>query len=228
MSEGGTVRVELGWVNAYLVPVPDGFVLVDTGRRATRKRLLATLAAAGCTPANLRLIVLTHGDSDHTGSAAFLHREWHAPLAMHELDVPMLAQGDMLASRPHVTGWRRGVLGGLMNLMGPKGDDRARPDVLLGDGRRLDEWGWAATAYSLPGHSEGSLGIITDGGDFFCGDLLENRSRPSIGSIRDSLEEMRASARRALELGAKTAYPGHGRPFPMSELKDVGPASDSH
>lgn len=222
MTASRVVEIPLGWVNAYLVSAADGFVLVDTGRRGTRNRLLEALAANGCDPSSLRLIVLTHGDTDHAGSCAYLRREWGVRVAMHTADVPMVSAGTMLASRPHITGWRRSIVGGLMQLMGPAEKDRFEPDVLLGDGERLDEWGLAATAYNLPGHTEGSLGVITDDGDFFCGDLLENRGTPRIGSIVDSAEEMRASAMRARDLGAVTVYPGHGRPFAMNELVGLG------
>jgi hydroxyacylglutathione hydrolase len=39
----------------------------------------------------------------------------------------------------------------------------------------------------------GSVGILTAGGDLFCGDLLENYDRPALNSIMDDLAAANAS-----------------------------------
>ena len=66
----------LASVNSYLVAANTGFALIDTGKPEKRSDLDARLSSAGCKPGDLRLIVLTHGDYDHAGNAAFL-REKH-------------------------------------------------------------------------------------------------------------------------------------------------------
>ena len=53
-------------------------MLIDTGKPEKRADLVARLERAGCRPGDLRLIVLTHGDYDHAGNAAYL-RESTAP-----------------------------------------------------------------------------------------------------------------------------------------------------
>ena len=85
--------ISLWMVNCYLLTTDAGHVLVDTGVAPSRPLLLRRLAAAGCTRDTLRLVVLTHGDYDHTGNAAYLRRRWHAPIAAHPGDSGPVGQG---------------------------------------------------------------------------------------------------------------------------------------
>ena len=90
----GIIPMDLGGVNCYLAKGENGFVLFDTGGHLVtdkvftnrHERLLRELDAAGCRPGNLKLIVLTHGDSDHAGNAAYLRERFHTKIAMHAGD----------------------------------------------------------------------------------------------------------------------------------------------
>ena len=62
--------ISLDFVNAYLVKAKEGFLLIDTGLPNHRERLEKELLSAGCLPDTLKLIILTHGDWDHTGNAS--------------------------------------------------------------------------------------------------------------------------------------------------------------
>jgi len=61
---------KLGGVNCYLIETDTGYILIDTGGSNRRTDLEKELESAGCQTGNLKLIVLTHGDFDHTGNAA--------------------------------------------------------------------------------------------------------------------------------------------------------------
>src|SRR5512136_660258 len=86
-------------VNCHLIRTDDGFILIDTGRAKKRGAIERQLEDAGCHPGNLRLIVLTHGDFDHSGNAAYLRRKFGGRIAMHEADCGMVERGDMLWNR---------------------------------------------------------------------------------------------------------------------------------
>ncbi|MBU1050628.1 MBL fold metallo-hydrolase, partial [Candidatus Bipolaricaulota bacterium] len=60
------LRLAFPMVNAYLVRAGDGFILIDTGFRSNRKALDAALTGAGCGVGDLKLILITHGDADHS------------------------------------------------------------------------------------------------------------------------------------------------------------------
>ncbi len=44
-------------------------------------------------------IVITHGDFDHTGNAAYLQQAYEVKIAVHNDDVEMTEKGDMFSNR---------------------------------------------------------------------------------------------------------------------------------
>ena len=110
-----TIRLALpyrmGSVNCFLVHTGSGYVLVDTGGSNARAELENELVSAGCTPGQLELVVLTHGDFVHAGNAAHLRETFGARLAMHAGDVGMVERGDLF--------WNRTGGGALMRLLAP-------------------------------------------------------------------------------------------------------------
>src|SRR6516165_8868614 len=89
----------LGSVNCYLIETDTASLLIDTGGSNQRSALEKALASLGCKPGSLKLIVLTHGDFDHTGNAAYLRAKYGTKIAMHADDSGMLERGDMFWNR---------------------------------------------------------------------------------------------------------------------------------
>jgi len=209
------LRMRMGNVNCFLIASPKGHILIDTGSANSRNRLSMELKSAGCKSGSLELILLTHGDFDHTGNAAYLRSTFRTMVAMHPDDAGMVERGDMFANRkkpnflitamiPLFTGFRK--------------SDRFTPDILLEDGYDLSQYGLKAKVTSLPGHSRGSIGILTEAGEIFCGDLFENTKQPVLNSLIDDPEAAHASVERLRTLGIKWVYPGHGQPFAWEQL----------
>jgi len=205
----------MGTVNCYLVQANSGFLLIDTGTSNRRDQLVSKLATAGCEPGSLHLIFLTHGDFDHTGNAAYLRREFGAQIAMHQDDIGMAEHADMFWNRSSGNPILRSLSPVLFRF--PK-SNRFVPELCVDDGYDLAEYGLDAQVISLPGHSKGSIGILTAGGDLFCGDLLENTRGPSINAIMDDATACEASLAKLRGFNINTVYPGHGNPFPMEDL----------
>lgn len=203
-------------VNAYLIKTDLGFVLVDTGMRNQQAKLEKRLAEERCTPESLRLILITHGDFDHIGNAAFLQRVFKAPIAMHKGDGRMASDGDMFAGRK-TPGWVARILLPLIARLPEK--NRFEPDVLVDEESDLAEYGLpGARILSLGGHSAGSIALLLDDGSLLCGDVLENRKAPKLGSIMDDVPTAQAGVDRLKTLNVGTVYPGHGTPFPIADL----------
>ena len=207
--------LKLGSVNCYLIKTDTGDILIDTGGANKRTELEKALESAGCQPGNLQLIVLTHGDFDHTGNAAYLRARFGTKIAMHHDDSGMAERGDMFWNRKKPNILVRMMTPLLPILYGFGKAERFTPDLYLEDGYDLSEYGIDAKALSIPGHSKGSIGILTAGGDLFCGDLFENTDTPDLNSIMDDLAAANASVQRLQSLEIHTVYPGHGEPFPM-------------
>lgn len=209
----------LGRVNCYLVENASGYVLIDTGSANQRADLEKTLTSAGCRPGNLKLIILTHGDFDHSGNAAYLCKTFGAPLAMHHDDSAMLEQGNMFHNRRKPNVFIKLLKPLIPRMFGFGQAQRCSPDFYLADGDALSEHGFDAQVVSLPGHSKGSIGILSAAGDLFCGDLLENTRQPALGSLIDDAAAAAASVQKLGKMVVKTVYPGHGEPFPMSSWR---------
>lgn len=204
-----------GTVNCYLIKVDDGHILIDTGGSKNRKAILRELESVGCRPGSLKLIVLTHGDFDHTGNAAFLRKTLGGKIAMHHDDLRMVEQGDMFANRKKPNILIRKLL---PRFSGFGKSERFTPDFIIKDDDDLNEYGVDARVISIPGHSRGSIGIMTAGGVLFCGDLLENVDEPRLNSLTDDLTVANASLQKLKNMGVGTVYPGHGKPFEISSV----------
>ena len=217
------------WVNAYLIKTDTGFVLIDTGFVSNRAKLDKMLCAAGCQPGDLKLIVVTHADPDHSSNAAYLREKYEAKIAMHNAEAEAVKQGDMFLSRGPQPLVRRMILKPLMALFGLRKRNRFTPDLYFEDGDRLTEYGLDATVLHVPGHSAGSIAVLTADGDFFSGDFLENRTHPSIATLVDDAEALKAGFERVKTLNIQIVYPGHGEPFALSEIgqrNEIVPALD--
>jgi hydroxyacylglutathione hydrolase len=173
------------------------------------------LERAGCKPGSLKLIILTHGDFDHTGNAKYLRTEYGPKIMMHSDDVGMIADGDMFVSRE-----KSNILIKIASrtLFGFGRSERCEPDSTIEDGYDFAGYGLDATALHLPGHSRGSIGVLTSDGDLFCGDLLESTRAPAPNALMDDTVALEASLDKLRGLAVKTVYPGHGRPFSMDML----------
>ncbi len=202
----------LGSVNCYLIRTDTGYVLIDTGGSNRRADLEKELEGAGCKPGNLELIVLTHGDFDHSGNCAHLREKYGARIAMHHHDSGIVERGDMFSNRESGNILLRMVAPILFRFAK---SDRFEADLYLEDGYDLSEYGFDAKVLHLPGHSKGSIGVLTADGDLFCGDLLANIDKPEVNSIIDDSAAANASVEGLKTLDIHTVYPGHGKPFPM-------------
>jgi glyoxylase-like metal-dependent hydrolase (beta-lactamase superfamily II) len=207
----------LGGVNCYLIKTDTGFILIDTGSSPRRADLEKELLSAGCQPGHLKLIILTHGDFDHTGNAAYLRQKFGTKVAMHQADFGMIERGDMF--------WNRSKSNRLFKVIAPflfrfGASDRCTPDITIEDGVDLAEYGFDARVLSIPGHSKGSIGILTASGDLFIGDLLENTKQPALNSIMDDPATAQASVEKLKRLNIATIYPGHGTSFSMNQFID--------
>jgi hydroxyacylglutathione hydrolase len=180
----------LGNVNCYLTKTDASYVLIDTGSSNKRSGLVRELESSGCEPGDLKLIIITHGDFDHTGNCAYLREKFSARVAMHHDDSGMVERGDMFWNRKK----GNSLLGMMIRTLSGFGQkEKFEPDLSIDEGYDLSEYGFDARILHLPGHSRGSIGILAADGTLFCGDLLENRDNPGFSSIMDDSVAAEAS-----------------------------------
>ena len=217
--------IKIGTVNSYLIKTETGYILIDTGFPRDRADLEKEIQKAGCRPGNLNLIVMTHGDGDHSGNGAYLREKYGAKIAIHSDESGVVEHGDTTLSRTRQSFSRRVfnriVLSLLSPLMRSGKFEQFSPDFTIGEGYDFSGFGFNAKVLHIPGHSKGSIGILTINGDLFCGDLLVNMRGPSANSMADNKSELKNSLERLKNMRINMVYPGHGKPFSMASFKQL-------
>ena len=199
----GIERVEGTRVgNAYVVPLEEGVLLVDTGMPGNASRILAAVERLGHRPGDVRQIVLTHWHPDHMGSAAELRRLTGARIAIHELDAPILAGGE----RPAKGRRMMGILLRVFRVAPLVADDTLRSGDVIG----------GLEVIHVPGHTAGSIALRrSDGvvlsGDALLGDRHGRLQQPDRGLSLDP-DQAYASAAVLRSLEPRLLLPGHGAP----------------
>src|SRR4030042_5242823 len=134
--------LKISMVNSYLVKNEHGFYLIDTGMTNAPRQIEVKLDELDCHPGDLKLILLSHGDFDHTGNAVYLRQKFGSQIAMHMEDVGMLENGDMFWHRKIDNRVIRGLMKAFMPL---KEENRGKPDIILEDEASLSSYGLEAT-----------------------------------------------------------------------------------
>lgn len=206
--------------NCYLVKTNTGYILIDTGYSTNRRDLEKQLKGEGCTSNNLKLVLITHGHFDHTGNCAFLREKYGAQIAMHKGDLKIVETGDMFYNKNIIMR----ALGKIMLFFLMRGTfKKFTPDILIEDGQDLTTYGFEAEVIHIPGHSKGSIGILTYNNDLICGDLFTNIKKPQKNTLVENQEDLDASVERIMSLEIDMVYPGHGKPFPMDQFIQNNP-----
>ena len=226
MTPFHTVRV--GKVNLYLIQGGNGYLLVDAGLPGKAGELFARIGEQGISIDRIGLIVITHVHFDHVGSLKEVQAAAGCPVMVHETEAELMRRG--VVTIPPGTRWfSRPFLGAARRSAWIKRRLRyppVTPDILVsGDGCSLEEYGFPARILHTPGHSEGSVSVLTEDGDAFVGDLASNDwplgKGPIFNPFGDDGDRMLRSWRKLLRLGARRILPGHGEPFDAARLEAV-------
>lgn len=199
-------------INAYLL-LGSRPILVDAGLPGTGGKIVEGIAAHGVDPADLALIVLTHAHIDHFGAAAQVRRLTGAPIAAHRADLEPYRAGR--AREPYLP---TGPFGSLMSRLPAlhRTVQPVEPDLVLDGPHRLDDLGVAGRIVPTPGHTAGSMSVLTDDGDLVAGDLIASSfmgsiiGRPANPPFHDDPVANLTSLRAMLGLAPAALHVGHG------------------
>jgi len=190
--------------NCYLVGCPETHqaMVLDPGGEVPP--ILERAKARGLTVA---LVVNSHGHYDHILGNAALVRETGAPLAVHELDAPLL----------YAPQYDFSILLGLRR-------ERSQPTRLLRDGDAVEVGALSFRVLHTPGHTPGSICLLGHG-VLFSGDTLFNLGigRTDLpGGDMDTLVRSLEEVLRPLD-DALAVYPGHGPATTLGYEKRYNP-----
>jgi glyoxylase-like metal-dependent hydrolase (beta-lactamase superfamily II) len=193
--------------NSYIV-VDKELTLIDTGMPHKTKKILRYITdELQRTPSDLKTIILTHCDIDHTGNALELRNLTSAIIAVHPQDVEVIA-GKEVRMTPR-SGMRIlfKALGSFM---------RVKPfqaDLLINEGDTLS----GLRVIHMPGHTQGSIALYDNKQRvLFIGDTLGFRNGAVKGpskSVTMDIKQAYSSIEKLKDLDFTVMLSGHGAPL---------------
>ena len=203
----GVYQIPNSFVNLYLILEADGLTLIDAGiAKSGPKVALEAIAKLGHRPQDLKQILFTHSDPDHTGGAAELKQTGGPSLQASAHEAGMMAQGK--PGRPPNNAFVRLMVG----LMVPRIRAQAA-DALLEDGQEIPVLG-GLRVIDTPGHTPGHVSFYSGSTKIlFAGDSLRSEKDKlnfGAGPFTWNLEAGIESVRQLSKLEVDLVCCGHG------------------
>ncbi len=217
------VRIATGVSNAYLVGSRKRWVLVDSGTRGYRDKIIAAAERAFGQKNRPKGIVLTHGHFDHAGSAQELSDYWDVPIYAHRMELPYVTgRSQYPPPDPSVGGFMSQMSRFFPNVSYDFGD-RAR-ELRVQQLPGMDGWQCIET----PGHTPGHVSFFREeDGALIAGDAFTTLDQDSMVRTLSKVRKVsrppayytldwgqaEASVRRLAELHPAILCAGHGDPM---------------
>lgn len=210
-------------INRVFVIRQKGTVMIDAGMPGIADKLGKDLKKEGVDPRTIELMVLTHGDFDHSGSAAAIKKLTDCEIAIHSEDRELIEKG-LFNWPPGVTAWGRISRSIFKPMMQRMEVEAAQADIILtNEDFPLEEYGIDGQIVYTPGHTQGHVSVVLNNGTAFIGCLAHNirlfRMKPNFPIYAESLEQIRSSWKKILDMGVTKVYPAHGKPFPADRIR---------
>ncbi len=201
----GCITVGMLEENCYLYACPrthEG-VIIDPGDEA--ERIIETIQELGITP---RYIINTHGHFDHICAIDAISEVYPVPLAIHPADVPLY--NDELTAQS---------FGLSLPLV------KRKPDILLAEGDTISFGTLTLQVLFTPGHTPGSICLLSPSYCVFSGDTLFHRGIGRTDLPGGNYQQIEQSIRNKLYTLEEdlVVFPGHGEPTTIIEEKHENP-----
>lgn len=218
-------QLNVGMANVYFLRGTAKTLVIDSGQAGQGARIANALTRWGVNGGGASLLFITHAHIDHTGSAQDLKTRLGVPLAIHPAEEERLTTGTMGVIQP--IGFEARLLYPFVNASFPT----ATADRLLDEATDLGAYGVGGQVVHTPGHTSGSLTLLTDAGDAFIGDLLRGGALGGyvmsgvpkypyfVGDVEKDKQTVRASVQKLLDLGARRFFVGHGGPLTRAAVE---------
>jgi metallo-beta-lactamase class B len=191
------------FVGVWVVSTSEGLILVDAlgSEEDARTRLVPGLQKLGLDPAQIKYVLVTHGHWDHYGGAQYLRDTYGARIGLSEADWQLMAR---------------------LEPGSPARLDRDPPkkDLVVTDGQKLTLGDTSLTIYVTPGHSPGTISMISPareggatyplsllGGTIFPVTLEPNGRSGGLLANSQSVERLADLSRRAGTVGLLNTHP---------------------
>ena len=208
------IQLRLGISNAFVIKGSRS-VLVDVGSHGTTRSLLQALRREGIDINDISLVLHTHGHSDHCAATWDSKQTIAAPVAIHAADAAMLKSGTNYPLIP------TRLTGTILKCFVDRRFQGVTPDILIEQETDLESYGVDARVILTPGHTPGSISVLTGEGEIIVGDIMMGghlggallSHRPRYHYFADDLDQVRASIKKVMDHSPRKIYVGHGGPL---------------
>ena len=194
-----------GYFNIYVIKGNNGDILIDTGFIGSRNKMKKWLDNF-----NIKLVILTHAHVDHIWNVSYIKKLYDCEIVMCELDIDNIDNSNICseASRSCYRIWTKLMNFGMRKFI-PK---QFLVDYEVNDGDVIDKFGIELNIIGLPGHTEGSIGLMYKK-YLFCGDALVNRRRKkvSIAFQNQNNDDARKAIEKIYKLEPEIIFVGHDK-----------------
>jgi glyoxylase-like metal-dependent hydrolase (beta-lactamase superfamily II) len=192
------------YFNLYVIKGKSGDILIDTGFIGIKRPLKKWLSQF-----NIKLVILTHAHIDHTWNVSYLKELYNCDVAIGIDDIDNIDNSN-INSKPTTNRlllWCKLMNFG-MRIFNVREFDI---DMKLRDNQIIRRYGLELRIVSLPGHTNGSIGVMYK--DYlFAGDALINRWHGvEVAFQNQDLEEALLSFEKIKELEPSIIFVGHDR-----------------
>lgn len=184
-------------VHAFLFEWEEGVTLIDTGMPNSARVILDVLKKQGYALHQVKRIIITHCDIDHSGSAAQLRRATGASVMAHSVEKEYLNQP---SRRKPAALWLRPLFA-LMTQLPAFYHRPVTVDELVVDGQETPE---GFTVIHTPGHTPGHISLLhKEKRVLIAGDALVNRGNKLTGNNSPFTPDKKNAARSIWKLSKK-------------------------
>ncbi len=219
--EYNCIKTEI--TNNFLIKGKNGYLLIDCGMGKDYNKFINNIKSIVKDLTNIKYILITHHHSDHVSFLSKILEETKSRLIIHKKEVDHLAKGENTLGQfdPRlIIKILRAIIQPFFN--GSFTPVNVKPnDIILFDDNKdiLQEIGIDGVILHTPGHTHGSMSVVTSDGNAFVGDCVMNMIVASPEPfVYENLQEIYKSWEKFEKNGVKKIFPSHGNPMSFNKI----------
>ena len=228
------IPIKQGFMTAYLIKIPSGFLLFDTGYEQDFTSFMKILEKYQINVNEIKYVFLSHHHDDHAGFVGKLTKiNREMKLIVHKKAIPLLASGK------NNTNNGGGIVNRLIYIifkikMFLKPDwtltfppFTIRDQDIIVYGEQIDiptEVGLKGTIIHTPGHTTDGICLMLNEQYMLVGDQASNflnwAGAKHLTLFNENVDEVYKSWEKIISMNIKFIVPSHGKPFRVERLKN--------
>ncbi|MHA1419627.1 MAG: MBL fold metallo-hydrolase [Candidatus Heimdallarchaeaceae archaeon] len=215
------IILNMGFNKLQLLKGKNGYIQMDAGYSWNVKKYLKLLKKNNIKPDEIKLIIVNHAHADHTGGLKKLKEITNAKILVHEDDADYLRKGVSTEIVP-ITLFAK--LAFMLMPASFRNYDPIEPDIVIKDEYSLEEFGVKAKVIHTPGHTAGTISLITEKGTAFIGCCAQGfpfKLFPGLPALAQDINLVYSSWQRIIDEGATKAFISHGKTMSVLKMKKI-------